>query len=143
MREMLKLVLSTICGAIKDVIESRSRWQKPSQEQGFLILWSRSNDLEGSLGECLVPRPPPLGYMLYMRMNNCKRHVGSRESQVSIRLGLEEESIFVTYCRGSIWYRENIDEGKRNSERLYRKEKGQRKMGMSAEAREAYISASN
>lgn len=91
----------------------------------------------------MVPRPPPLGYMLYMRMNNCKRHVGSRESQVSIRLGLEEESIFVTYCRGSIWHRENIDEGKRSSERLYRKQKGQRKLGMSAEAREAYISASN
>lgn len=32
---MLKLVFSTICGAIKDAIESRSRWQKPSQEPGF------------------------------------------------------------------------------------------------------------
>lgn len=79
MTGMLKLVLSTICGAIKHVIESRSRWQKASREQGLLCYGRGAMIGKWHWGSPRCPDPPPLGYASCVRRNNCKGCAASRE----------------------------------------------------------------
>lgn len=115
MAGMLKLVLSTICGAIKDVIESRSRWQRAPQEQALLYSgrgvrtwkwrWGNVWCPTTSRGICVVCGNEQLQETRWVQ----------GENQVSIRLRSSTQEVCLPWNRGSIWYRGKTTEGQRSS----------------------------
>lgn len=90
---MLKLVLSTIYGAIKHVVESRARWHKPSQKQDFLYYGREAIILKWrwwGVGGILGTQPTSSGVhavCMCMRMNNCKRSAGCIVGRARVQSG--------------------------------------------------------
>ena len=116
MREMLKLVFSTICGAIKDAIESRSRWQKPSQEPGFfrynrgVMIW------KWPWGSAWCPDPPPLGMCCVWEWTTARDILGPGRARFQSGSGAGGKKymchgVDVLYGTEEKWMREKVAMG--------------------------------